>query len=262
MQDIDFILNYLLKETGRDNFDYSSRNKENLYRALVNVRPPRAVSDEFLKCEKSFLKSLINEEDIIDCSKVKTAGESYKTLNINNKDKIAIIKADLCLVKADAIVNPANSQGLGCFKALHSCLDNQIHTKAGVSLRLACNEYMKTIDYNLGVSECFITEGFNLPASHVIHAVGPMVNGDFTDELKEKLAKTYTNCLECAIRNNIRTIAFPAISTGVFRFPKEEAAKIAISVVDDFLSRNTGKLDKVIFCLWESEDVNSYERYI
>lgn len=264
MQKLDYLIEYLLKEDGREtkHFWGAIEDREKLYRALVNIREAKPISVEFLQSEDEYLQEKLKEKEIADVKNIKTVREQYEKYNVKNADKICLWQGDITKLKIDSIVNAANSQGLGCFLPNHNCIDNQIQTFAGVRLRLECNEYMKTINYNLKTSHCFITKGYNLPAKNVIHAVGPIVEDSLTEKLEKLLADTYKNCLECAVKNNIRTISFPCISTGVFRFPKDKASEIAIKTVDEFISKNRDKLDKVIFNLWSDEDVIIYERYI
>ena len=153
-------------------------------------------------------------------------------------------------------------KGFGCFLPNHYCIDNQINTFAGVRLRLACNKIMKTLNYNLETGKAIITKGYNLPAEYVIQTVGPIIDNVVTKEKEEELANCYKNSLELAIQNDVRTIAFPCISTGVFRFPKDKASDIALRTVDNFLGKNINKIDKVVFCLWEEQDVKIYEKNI
>ena len=171
-------------------------------------------------------------------------------------------QGDITKLKIDAIVNAGNSQGLGCFLPNHNCIDNQINTFAGVRLRLACNDIMKDLNYNLETGKAIITKGYNLPSKYVIQTVGPIIENKVTDKKQKELANCYINSLKIAIDNGIRTIAFPCISTGVFRFPKDEACKTAIKSVDEFITENRDKLDKVIFNLWSDEDVIIYEQNI
>lgn len=153
-------------------------------------------------------------------------------------------------------------QACGCFVPNHNCIDNQIHTFAGVRLRLECNEKMKDWHGELPTGEAFLTKGYNLPAQYVIHAVGPAIQYEVTEVDQKELANCYIHSLELAVENNLKTIAFPCISTGVFRFPKELASQIAIQTVDDFLDDHKEQLDKVVFNLWSEEDVRIYERSI
>ena len=150
----------------------------------------------------------------------------------------------------------------GCFVPCHKCIDNQINTFAGIGLRLECNEIMKTKNYHLETGKAIITKGYNLPSKNVIHTVGPIIYDLVTEQKENELANCYINSLELAIKNGIRTIASPCISTGEFRFPKELACKIAIQTVDSFLTENREKLDKVIFNVYGEEDYRIYEHNI
>jgi len=264
MEKLDFLIDYLLKEDKRasEYFWGELEDRKKLYRALVNIRSPKPIAAEYLKVEKEYLESELKKQGIINSKYILALNNKYKNTRIKNTDKICLWQGDITLLDIDAIVNPANSQGLGCFLPLHNCLDNQIGTKAGVSLRLECNEIMKTKNYSLETGNAFLTSAYSLPARNIIHTVGPIIEKEVTKEQDKKLSDCYLNCLKLALENNIRTIAFPCISTGVFRFPKDLASKIAISTVDNFLSNNRDKIDKVVFCLWNNEDVEIYEKNI
>lgn len=262
MKKLDYLIKYLLRESGRENFDFSNRDKKSLYRALVNVRQPNPISKEFLNMEDKYLQEELKKNITTSINDIKTVKEKYNISKIANSNKICIWQGDITKLNIDAIVNAGNSQGLGCFIPNHNCIDNQINTFAGVRLRLACNEIMKNLDYNLETGKAIITKGYNLPAQYVIQTVGAIVELQVTEKNKNELANCYKNSLELAIQNNIRTIAFPCISTGVFRFPKDLACKIAIETVDNFISKNSNKIDKVVFILWSDEDVKIYEQNI
>lgn len=150
----------------------------------------------------------------------------------------------------------------GCFIPCHKCIDNQINTFAGIELRLECNEIMKEKKYHLETGEAIITKGYNLLSKNVIHTVGPIIYDLVTEERKRELSRCYISSLELAIKNKIRTIAFPCISTGEFRFPKEIACKIAIQTVDSFLTQNRERIDKVIFNVYGEEDYKIYEQKV
>ena len=264
MEKLDFLIEYLLKERGEsvERIPINEIEKKRLYRGLVNIREPKEISLEFLEAEDLFLQEELEKKGITDVSTIQTVKENYPNSALKNPDKICLWRGDITKLKIDCIVNPANSQGLGCFSPNHNCLDNQVQTIAGVRLRLACNEIMKAKEYHLKTGEAIITEGYNLPAKHVIHTVGPIIVWEVTKEQEVELANCYLNSLKLAIENNLRTISFPGISTGVFRFPKDRACKIAIDTVDQFLSENREKMDKVVFNLWDEEDVKNYEGYI
>lgn len=260
MNNLEYLIEYLLQESGKENFEYSNIDKKALYRALVNVREPKDISENFLKIEDEYLQEEL--KNVIDSNNIKTIKEVYIKSNLKNSDKICLWQGDITKLKIGAIVNAGNSQGLGCFIPNHNCIDNQINTFAGVRLRLACNKIMKDLNYNLETGKAIITKGFNLPAKYVIQTVGAIIDDEVTQEKIIELTNCYKNSLKLAIDNKIRTIAFPCISTGVFRFPKDLASKIAISTVDKFISENRDKLDKVIFNLWSDEDVKIYEQNI
>ena len=262
MEKIDYLINYLLKESGRENFDYSNIDKKKLYRALVNIREAKPISEDFLKEEDEYLQDELKSKDVTDVRKIKTIKEKYNNSNLKNDDKICLWQGDITKIKVNAIVNAGNSQGLGCFIPNHNCIDNQINTFAGVRLRLACNEIMKKLNYNLETGKAIITKGYNLPCDFVIQTVGPIIDDVITKEKEIELSNCYINSLKIAIDNGIKTIAFPCISTGVFRFPKNEASKIAIRTVDEFISDNNNKIDKVVFNLWSDDDVLIYESNI
>lgn len=260
MEKLDYLIEYLLKESGKENFEYSNINKKALYRALVNVREPNDISEDFLKIEDEYLQEEL--KNVIDSNDIKTIKENYINSDLKNSDKICLWQGDITKLKIDAIVNAGNSQGLGCFIPNHNCIDNQINTFAGVRLRLACNNIMKDLNYNLETGKAIITKGYNLPAKYVIQTVGAIIDNKVTQEKITELTNCYKNSLKLAIDNKIRTVAYPCISTGVFRFPKDLASKIAISTVDKFISENRNKLDKVVFNLWSDEDVKIYEQNI
>ena len=246
MEKLDYLIEYLLKESGRGNFDYSNRDKKSLYRALVNIRQVNPISEDFLKVEDEYLQEELEKQDITNVDDIKA----------NNK--IALWQGDITKLKIDAIVNAGNSQGLGCFLPNHNCIDNQINTFAGVRLRLACNEIMKDLNYNLETGKAIITKGYNLPCKYVIQTVGPIIENEVTEQKEKELKNCYINSLQLAAHNGIKTIAFPCISTGVFRFPKDRACKIAIESVKDFLKEND-KIEKVVFNVYSDEDLEIYK---
>lgn len=249
MEKIDYLIEYLLKESGRENFDYNNRDKKSLYRALVNVRQANPISEDFLKVEDEYLQEELQKQNITNVDDIKA----------NNK--IALWQGDITKLIIDCIVNAGNSQGLGCFQPLHNCIDNQIQTFAGIQMRLECNEYMKNIDYNLPTGEVFITKGYNLPSKYVIHTVGPIIQFNVTEKEENELKNCYINSLMLAVRKEIKTIAFPCISTGVFRFPKNKACKIAVESVKEFIENNDN-IEKVVFNVYSDEDLEIYKNIL
>ena len=265
MKSVDYLINYLLEEN-----PYADVNKEvtsdeekfNLYRSLSNIRKAMPISEEFLKEEAKYLHEINSKKTIISSKDIETFDKAYPNNNFHNGDRMSLWQGDITCLKIGAIVNAANSQGLGCFIPCHNCIDNQINTYAGIALRLECNEYMKTIDNNLPTGEAFITKAYNLPAQHVIHTVGPIIQSTVTDSHKKLLAKCYSNCLRLAQENDIRSLAFCSISTGVFRFPKDMACQIALKTVDEYLDDNKESFDKIVFNVFSDGARDIYEEFI
>jgi O-acetyl-ADP-ribose deacetylase (regulator of RNase III) len=265
LEKLDFLINYLLEENKNikiDKMPVELQEKKNLYRSLCNIRDSKPISEEYLKIENEYLQEELKRKVITDINDIQTIAEKNISNNLKNSDKICLWQGDMTSLKIEAIVNPANSQGLGCFQPLHNCLDNQINTCAGISLRLECNDIMKEKDYNLKTGEAIITKGYNLPSEYVVHTVGPIIQFGVKPIDEFNLANCYKNSLKLAIENNIRNIAFPCISTGIFRFPKDLASKIAVKTVDEFLNENKDKFDKVVFSLWNFEDLEIYKKAI
>lgn len=260
MNKLDYLIQYLLKETGKANLRYKEEEKKKLYRKLVNIRKAKPISEEFLNVEDEYLQEELKKKKITDVACIKTVAEQYEISNLANSDKICFWKGNITELKVDAVVNAANSMGLGCFRPNHNCIDNQIHTNAGVRLRLSCNKIMKVIDYNIGTGNAILTSGYNLPCKYIIHTVGPVVSTYVSKQKEEELYNCYMKSLELAVENGARTVAFPCISTGVFNFPKDLASAIALFAVDKFISHNREKIDKVVFALWKDEDVEIYEK--
>ena len=264
MEKLDYLINYLLTERNEtleiDNLSY--KDKKRIYRSLCNIRDAKPISAEYLNTENNYLQEELNKKDIIDVEDIQPAKELIKVTNLKYEDKICLWKGDITTLKIDAIVNAANSQGLGCFVPMHSCVDNIIGSNAGVSLRLECNKVMKEKNYFLPTGKAFITKGYNLPAKYVIHTVGPIIYEEVTEKEEQELINCYINSLKLAIQNGIKTIAFPCISTGEFRFPKTQACKLAIKAVEEFLDTHNEEIHKIVFNVYIEEDYEIYEQYI
>lgn len=265
MQRADYLIDYLLKESPDIKLKRNAitpQDKFYLYRSLCNVRRANQISDEFLDEERLYLQEINSQKSIVSVDTIKSMDKTYKDNNLANDDKLALWQGDITTLNIGAIVNAANSQGLGCFIPGHNCIDNQIHTYAGVGLRLECDRYMKSINYHLPTGEAFITKAYNLPAEHVIHTVGPIIQQNVTDKQMKLLANCYVNCLELAKKSNVKSVAFCSISTGVFRFPKDLASKIALESVDNYLNENRDCFDKIVFNVYSDRDVDIYEKSI
>ena len=248
---------YLITELKKENRQYgnlpvSSDTTEQKYllRALFNVRPPKAASDEFLKIQDEYLKEETRLKGITDISALTPA-----------QPDIYLWQGDITTLSCDAIVNAANSQLLGCFCPNHGCIDNAIHTFAGIKLRLACNEIMQKQGRKEPAGRAKITSAYNLPSRFVMHTVGPIVYGKPTDKHCELLRGCYLSCLKIADENNLKSIAFCCISTGEFHFPNKKAAEIATDTVKKYKAETHSKI-KVIFNVFKDTDLKIYRELL
>lgn len=246
--DLEWMIQYLSKEDDAPTLE-ESEDAFKKWRHLVNVRPPKAISEEYLEHEDRFLKANNNQEEAV----------ALEDLTPVAGDNIYLWKGDITTLAVDSIVNAANSDLLGCFIPNHNCIDNIIHTKAGIRLRLACHEMMTEQGKKEPVGKAKLTPAYHLPANYIIHTVGPTASGRVTRINQKLLTQTYQACLEMADRNQLESIAFCCISTGVFGFPNEPAAEIAIKTVRDYLSEHETDL-KVIFNVYEDEDEAIYQK--
>ena len=245
------LIKYLLNE----NPEYrkiripSSGNEQfRLYRSLVNVRSADEISAEYLAAEDEYLRQKTAEKGITDIADLSPI-----------EDNIYLWCGDITTLKCGAIVNAANSGMTGCYQPCHKCIDNCIHTFAGIRLRLECAGIMEKQGYPEPTGQAKITLAYNLPCDYVIHTVGPIVSGKLTAEHCRLLKSCYRSCLEIAVQNGIDSIAFCCISTGVFGFPKQEAAEIAVNTVRGFLKSHG---IKVIFNVFASEDYDIYRKIL
>lgn len=260
-------LDYLVKELCRDsdeykNIKYKKSDRRLLMRSLMNIRMPKPISDEFLKEQDLFLKEETKGKGIVTLKDIPTIKEQYNS-EYKFSDKISIWQGDITRLAVDAIVNAANSHMLGCFVPCHKCIDNAIHSAAGIQLREECNDYMemrrsKNKNYEEPTGKAVITSAYNLPCKYVIHTVGPIVTSTLTESLKHDLKSCYESCLNEAVKKGIRSIAFCCISTGEFHFPNYEAAYIAVDTIDEYLKYNSEKFDRIIFNVFKDEDKEAY----
>ena len=242
----------LCEHSGRDRIAAPSAPDEQrrLLRALMNVRPPRPISADFLKVQDEYLRERLAERKVTDAAALDEI-----------QPHICLWQGDITTLKCDAIVNAANSAMLGCFCPNHSCIDNAIHTFAGVQLRLKCAEIMAHQGAAEPVGRAKITPAYNLPSRYVLHTVGPYVEGLTTARDKEALASCYRSCLELAAANGLESVAFCCISTGEFHFPNAQAAKIAVATVREFLTAPTS-VKRVIFNVFKATDREIYARQL
>lgn len=249
--------NFLIKALLREQPKYADMQipanadaQKKLLRSLFNIRMSEPVSEDFLRVQDEYLQEETARKGItnfIDLTLV--------------RDGIYLWQGDITTLKCDAIVNAANSQLLGCFCPCHGCIDNAIHTFAGIQLRAACADIMKKQRREEETGQAKITLAFNLPCKFVLHTVGPIVQGRLTENDKELLASCYRSCLTLAEQNSIKSIAFCCISTGEFHFPNDKAAEIAIQTVKEY-KRQTKSDIEVIFNVFKDLDYEIYKKLL
>ena len=234
-----------------------ANGKRRVLRSLMNIRMPKRMDDTVLSVQDEYLRERIKENGIVTLSEIPVI-----------RDGLSIWQGDITRLAVDAIVNAANSQMLGCFVPMHTCIDNCIHTFAGVQLRAECARQMKILrnqygaDYEQPTATPMLTDAYNLPAKKIVHIVGPIVQSRLTPALEKDLADCYQNTLDLCAENGLRSVAFCCISTGVFRFPNKRAAEIAVETVEKWLSEHGGKIDRVIFNVFKDEDKAYYEELL
>ena len=231
--------------------------KRRLLRSLMNVRRPGLPSDEVLRIQDEYLTGRAEEKGIVRLADIPELGNG-----------LALWQGDITRLAADAIVNAANSQMLGCFVPLHTCIDNCIHTFAGVQLRAECCRQMNLLRsrYGSGYEQPnaapMLTEAYNLPAQKVIHIVGPVVHNQPSPAQESELSLCYSSALDMCADNGLKSAAFCCISTGEFHFPGKRAAELAIAAVRGWLSANPGVMERVIFNVFKDEDKKYYEELV
>ena len=248
-----FLIRSLLKEKTeyRDiAIPAEPESQRQLLRGLMNIRAPQSVGAEFLKTQDAYLQGETAAKGVTDVADLTPV-----------QPGLYLWQGDITTLKCDAIVNAANSGMTGCYIPNHRCIDNAIHSFAGVELRLACEELMEQQGYPEPTGQAKITPAFNLPCRYVLHTVGPIIDGRVTQRDRELLASCYRSCLELASENNLESIAFCCISTGVFHFPNEQAAQIAVETVKQFMNRKTS-VKKVIFNVFKDLDKDIYARLL
>ena len=246
-----YLIKALLAERGQKTFvPKNAEEQKRLLRSLMNVRMPAPVSDEFLRIQDDYLQQAIAEKGITRLADLQPIQED-----------MYLWQGDITTLECDAIVNAANSQMLGCFRMLHNCIDNCIHTYSGVALRNKCSEIMKKQGHEEPTGKAKITPAYNLPCKYILHTVGPIVGGTLTEWDCRLLESCYRSCLELAEENGIKSIAFCCVSTGVFGFPRRDAAEIAVNTVIDYKMME-GSSIKVIFNVFEDEDMEIYRKLL
>ena len=248
---------YLITELKKENPQYAklpvpsdTAQQKLLLRALFNVRTPIPCDAEFLRVQDKYLREETRQKGVTDLAALTPI-----------RPGVYLWQGDITTLKCDAIVNAANNQMLGCFCPNHGCIDNAIHTFAGVELRLACAELMSKQGHDEPTGQAKITPAHNLPCRFVIHTVGPIVYGRLTDKDCKSLRSCYCSCLKVADENNLKSIAFCCISTGEFHFPNERAAEIAIDTVKKYKAETQSEI-KVIFNVFKDTDYKIYRELL
>ncbi len=254
-------LDYLVEEFKADSGKYKdietpkdTVGKRNILRSLMNIRMPKDMSPDVIRVQDEYLKGRRDEKGVVTLEDIP-----------ETRDGISIWQGDITRLAVDAIVNAANSQMLGCFVPMHACIDNCIHTYAGVQLRAECNRQMNMLRerngaaYEQPTAVPMLTDGFNLPAKKVIHIVGPIVQYELTPGLEKDLADCYRNTLDMCKENGLKSVAFCCISTGVFHFPADRAGEIAVETVTHWMNEHPVEVDRVIFNVFKDEDRAIYE---
>lgn len=254
-------LDYLIEAFKTDSVEYKTiqtptdtAGKKKLLRSLMNIRMPAPLPEEVIEVQDEYLSLRSKEIGVVRSSDIPVI-----------KGGISIWQGDITRLAVDAIVNAANSQMLGCFVPMHTCIDNCIHTFAGIQLRTECNRQMNLLrdkfgrDYEQPTAVPMLTDAYNLPARKVIHIVGPIVNGSLTPDREKDLADCYLNSLDMCASNGLKSVAFCCISTGVFCFPNDRACRIAVQTVTEWIDEHPGIIDRVIFNVFKDEDRRLYE---
>ena len=248
-----FLINYLQSENNElKAIDIPAQDtaRKRLLRSLMNIRPPKTVSKEFLDVQDAYLQEECTQKGTISLSDIPLACPG-----------IYLWQGDITRLSVDAIVNAANSAMLGCFVPCHGCIDNAIHSAAGVELRLECSRIMKKQKTEEPTGKAKITKAYNLPCRYVLHTVGPIIHGAVTEKDRKLLADCYRSCLELAAAYHLRSIAFCCISTGEFHFPNEKAAETAIQTVQDYQKENQNSLE-VVFNVFKDSDYKIYQQLL
>lgn len=227
-----------------------TNSQRQLFRGLMNIRAPRRIGADFLKTQDAYLQGETAAKGITDIADLTPI-----------QSGLYLWQGDITTLRCDAIVNAANSDMTGCYIPNHRCIDNAIHTFAGVELRLTCAELMEQQGYPEPTGRAKITPAFNLPCKYVLHTVGPIIDGRVIKADKELLTSCYRSCLELAAENGLESVAFCCISTGEFHFPNEQAAQIAVETVKEFLKAQTS-VKKVIFNVFKDLDKAIYEKLL
>ena len=252
-QRADALIRALLAEKGEEDgiaVPDDPEKKRRLLRGLMNVRPPMPAGADFLAVQDAYLKQRLAERGVTGLRELQPV-----------RPGLYLWQGDITTLAVDAIVNAANSRMLGCFVPCHGCIDNAIHTYAGVQLRLECARIMARQEGEEPAGRAKITKAYNLPCRYVLHTVGPIIYDDVTRTDRNLLAGCYRSCLDLAAENGLQSVAFCCISTGEFRFPNELAAEIAVRTVTEWQQQNPDRME-VVFNVFKDRDFGIYRRLL
>ena len=244
---------------------YSLDEKKNVIRSLMNIRMPRVIPDELADLQDEYLQEELKTKGVVSLADIPTIKEQFGSKS-SYAEILSLWQGDITRLKVGAIVNAANSQMLGCFVSCHRCIDNAIHSAAGMQLREECSHIMsrRRMKYGKNYEEptgtATLTKAYNLPCDYVIHTVGPIVYDGLNDMLCQDLRNCYENVLECCLEHHIQSVAFCCISTGEFHFPNDKAAEIAVDTVRGFLEKHDNCIERVIFNVFKDNDLKLYEK--
>jgi O-acetyl-ADP-ribose deacetylase (regulator of RNase III) len=259
-----YLIKYLLNENPKYKgieIPQTDEEQKYLFRSLVNVRPPLPAGDDFLHIQNAYLQEENKSRGITDISDLNPVANKDGFGKLNYHEDLYLWCGDITTLKVDAIVNAANSGMTGCWHPNHACIDNCIHTFAGIQLRAVCSDIMKKQGHEEPIGTAKITPAFNLPCKFVLHTVGPLISGKLTECDCALLASCYKSCLDLAVKNGCESIAFCCISTGVFQFPQNKAAEIAIETVRKWKEQTESKL-KVVFNVFSEKDEAIYRELL
>ena len=248
----EYLIRYLLNEQPNNHtvIPNDILSQKRLLRSLMNVRSPKPISEEFLRVQDDYLQEELSQKHITSVSDL-----------LPLEPGIYVWQGDITTLACDAIVNAANSGMTGCYYPCHGCIDNAIHSYAGVQLRLECDAIIKAQGHEEPTGTAKITEAYNLPCRYVLHTVGPIITGPLKKQDEDLLASCYRSCLALAEEYGLKSIAFCCISTGEFRFPNQRAAEIAVKTVREY-RKQTGSEIEVIFNVFKDIDDEIYRELL
>ena len=253
---VHLLTNYLIQERGGNEFlkpEDEFEESFEMFRALVNLREPKPIPQGFLDEQDIMLQSLLRMEGVTHVADIPA---------VEGHPKLRLWGGDVTVLEVDGVVNPANSRLLGCFQPGHYCIDNAIHTFAGVQLRMECADIMQQQGKEEQPGKAKVTGAYNLPSKHVIHTVAPVAEGSPTPEQRKQLTDCYINCLNAAAYHDMRSVAFTPLGTGFSGFPQKEAARIASDAVEAWLTAHADADLVVVFALPSEEDYRIYQQLL